>query len=266
MCLVVASLGGSARWPLVLAANRDEFHARPARPAHWWEEGIFGGRDLQAGGTWLAVTRDGRFALLTNVREPGRKDPAAPSRGALVPALLARDAALPDTLAALTDPALGYNGFNLLAGSRTQWWWGSNRGARVYAPGAGPLGLSNAQLDTPWPKLQRTRAALDRWLAQDAIEIEPLFAALADRTLAEDALLPSTGVSLDWERRLSAPFIVSESYGTRCSTVVTIDATGQLRFEERSFGPDGESAGTVVETFALPREQPARPRRPTLPA
>lgn len=264
MCLAIAALGRSSRWPLVLAANRDEFHARPTRPAHWWDEGIFGGRDLQAGGTWLAVTRDGRFALLTNVREPGRKDPAAPSRGALVPALLAPDAAFPATLAALTDPALGYNGFNLLAGSRTGWWWGSNRGARAFAPGAGPLGLSNAQLDTPWPKVVRTREAMERWLLQGSGDIEPLFAALADRTLAEDRLLPSTGVSLEWERRLSAAFIVGESYGTRCSTVVSIDADGQLRFEERSFGPQGEPLGTVVETFPLAREQ--RLSRPTLPA
>lgn len=266
MCLVVAALGQSARWPLVIAANRDEFHARPAAPAHWWEEGIFGGRDLQAGGTWLAVTRDGRFALLTNVREPERKDPSAPSRGALVPSLLTAEAALPDALAALTDPARGYNGFNLLAGARTNWWWGSNRGARSLALPSGRLGLSNAQLDTPWPKLVRTRAALDRWLAQDATDVEPVFAALGDRTLVQDASLPSTGVPLEWERRLSAAFITSESYGTRCSTVITVDAGGRLRFEERSFGADGEPTGTVVEAFALAREREVRGERPTLPA
>ena len=255
MCLVAAALGRSRRWPFVLAANRDEYHARPAAPAHWWAEGVFGGRDLKAGGTWLAVTRDGRFALLTNVREPERKDPSAPSRGALVPTLLTSEAPLPEALAVLTDPRLGYNGFNLLAGSTQGWWWGSNRGARARTLAPAALGLSNAQLDTPWPKLVRTRGALERWLHDDSPDVEPLFAALADRRLAEDAVLPSTGVSLEWERRLSAPFIVGENYGTRCSTVITIDAAGALRFEERSFDPRGELTGSVVETFALPRQQ-----------
>ncbi len=251
MCLAVLALDAHQDWPVVLAANRDEFHARPAAPAAWWPEGILAGRDLEAGGTWLGVTRDGRWALLTNVREPQRHDPAASSRGAIVPSLLAVPA---DPLAAIgrmLDDGARYNGFNAIAGAKDRAAWGSNRGERIRPLAPGVHGLSNAALDTPWPKVVRTRDRVERWAASRSSSLDPLWEALADRALAADAELPATGVSLEWERRLSAPFIVSPGYGTRCSTLLLVGSAGRIRFVERSFDPSGALVGEVDETFRL---------------
>ena len=255
MCLAVLALDAHPRFALVLAANRDEFHARPALPAAWGTrapfDDILAGRDLAAGGTWLGVHRDGRFAFVTNVRQGTGRDPEARSRGELVPRVLAPGVRLDEAFAELAHHGQAYNGFNLLAGDAAGARWMSNRdaGARDLAPGV--HGLSNATLDTPWPKVVRTKAALARWIARDGTDTETLFAALADRRGAPDADLPATGVTLERERVLAAPFIVSPGYGTRCSTVLTFDRRGQARFEERSFGPDGEPQGSVVETFTL---------------
>jgi len=251
MCLALLALDAHLRYAAVVAANRDEYHARPTAPAAWWDEGWLGGRDLLAGGTWLGVTRQGRFALLTNFRDPARNDPSAPSRGALVPAVLSGHDGVDATLERLRDAGRRHNGFNLLAGTRTRAAWMTNRapGVQVLAPGS--YGLSNALLDTPWPKVERSKAALRQWLARGDADIEPLFAALADRGIATDAELPSTGVTLAWERRLSAPFILGETYGTRSSTVLTIDHAGEVRLVERSFDPAGALTGEVDLAFSV---------------
>jgi uncharacterized protein with NRDE domain len=152
MCLALLAFDAHARYPVVIAANRDEFHDRAAAPAGWWQEGWLAGRDCVAGGTWLGITRGGRWALVTNVREPGRHDPAAPSRGTLVPNVLAHPASIADGLARVVGTAAGYNGFNLAAGNTREAHWGSNRAAGPRALAAGVYGLSNATLDTPWPK------------------------------------------------------------------------------------------------------------------
>lgn len=251
MCLALVAIATHPRYPLVVAANRDEFHHRPAAAAHWWPEGWLAGRDLGAGGAWLGVTRYGRWGLVTNVREPTRHDPAAPSRGALVPTFLRAGGDSASAVAATIASAGSSNGFNLVGGVRDQAAWGSNRSANVRVLPAGISGLSNAQLDTPWPKLRRATAALQGWcLAADA-SLDRLVDLLGDRTLAPDDELPATGVSLAWERVLSAPFIVSEAYGTRCSTVLTIDRDGRVGFVERSFAPDGSAIGEVRESFRL---------------
>ena len=254
MCLAVVALDAHPRYRLVIAANRDEFHARAASPANWWPDDgmrILAGRDLAAGGTWLGITPRGRWALVTNVRDPSRNDPSKPSRGALVGRLL-RDArpariALDDLL---TDGAR-YNGFNLLGGDPGNAHWASNRADRAHSLAPGLHGLSNAGLDTPWPKVVRVKGALAAWTAEGTAAIEPLFDALADRTLADDDALPSTGVSRERERMLSAPFIVSDTYGTRCSTVVTVDRDGAARFFERTFDARGDARGDVDERFRL---------------
>jgi uncharacterized protein with NRDE domain len=164
MCLALIAFAAHPRYRLVVAANRDEFHARPTAAAAWWDEGILAGRDLKAGGTWLGVDRRGRFALITNVRDPARHDPGAPSRGALVPRLLA-SSALAVSLPALVRDAAGYNGFNLIAGGGTSLYWGSNRAAAPAALDPGIYGVSNHLLDTPWPKVERTKEAFRRWCA-----------------------------------------------------------------------------------------------------
>lgn len=258
MCLVVVALDAHPHYALVVAANRDEFHARDSLAAHWGEAppfaGILAGRDLTAGGTWLGVRRDGRWALVTNVRRGGRHDPNAPSRGGLVPAIL-NDASPPQTaLAGLMRDAARYNGFNVLAGTIGFATWASNRAPEAQALSPGVHGLSNALLDTPWPKLTRTRDAVGAWAARGGTDLSALFEVLADRTQAPDDALPATGVSIERERLLSAPFIVSDDYGTRCATVLAVTRSGEARFVERTFDVRGEVRGEAAFDFEIARE------------
>jgi uncharacterized protein with NRDE domain len=256
MCLAIVALNVHPRYALVIAANRDEYHARPTAPAQWWTDDggqvtLLAGRDLEAGGTWLGVTRSGRWGFVTNVREGGHRDTAAPSRGSLVPRVL-RDKRDPQTaLTAAIADAAHYNGFNLMAGDVASACWGSNRGEQGRSITSGVHGLSNARLDTPWPKLARTQAGVAAWAQEGRDDIEPLFALLSDRTRARDDELPETGVSLEWERVLSAPFITGERYGTRCSTVLCISHEGMARFVEQTFDAHGEPAGRVDTAFTL---------------
>ena len=254
MCLTVIALDVDPRYTVVVAANRDEFHARPAQSAHWWETSsgseVLAGRDLQQGGTWLGVTRRGRWGFVTNVREPGRHDPRAPSRGALVPTLLGDARPIDDAMAATTAQGTALNGFNLVGGEGLRAAFGSNRGRLVRALPPGVHGVSNADLDTPWPKLMRARRGLAAWITS-AGDLDLLFDVLADRTTAADADLPSTGITRERERLLSSPFIVSADYGTRCSTVLTIARDGDVRFVERSFDSDGRIVGVATHRFRL---------------
>jgi len=258
MCLALVAIDAHPRYRCVIAANRDEFHARPAAPAAWGEAapfiGILAGRDLKAGGTWLGVTGEGRFAFLTNVREPHRHMVSAPSRGELVLRVLdtANDPA--DALAGVAADGAAYNGFNLLCGDARGAVWMSNRAASPLPVGAGIHGLSNALLNTPWPKVTQTKAAFAKWAIHADADIQPLFALLADRTVAPDSALPATGVAFEWERVLSAPFIVSEGYGTRCSTVVTIDRDGNVQLIERTFDKRAAVTGEVAFGFTLGAE------------
>jgi uncharacterized protein with NRDE domain len=245
MCLAAFALNAHPRFPLVIAANRDEFFARPAVPMAWWADqpDILAGRDLSAGGTWFGLTRGGRLALLTNVREPGRQNPAAPSRGALVVDWLASS----DNASAFAQLlAAGYNGFNLITAdlARNTWHWLSNRAPAPVALGAGIHTLSNAALDTSWPKTVSLRAAMADALRQtaDADDLtHRLLVALADPTPAPDAALPDTGIGLARERQLSPRFIrmPDAGYGTRCSTVLVREAGGTTHVVERSVTPDG---------------------------
>lgn len=253
MCLALVALDAHPRYRCVIAANRDEFHARAAEPAHWWDEGLLAGRDLAAGGTWFGVTRAGRWALITNFREGIPRDPHAPSRGALVTRLL-RSPGSPLRSAAMLLPEAGrYHGFNLLVGETGDAAFASNRASGALALGAGIHGLSNHLLDTPWPKLLQGKARLAAWLADDDPPIDTAFALLADRAPAGDAALPSTGVSARWERLLSSAFIVSPEYGTRSSTLLTIAADDSARFIERSFDARGSTTAEVAFEFALER-------------
>jgi uncharacterized protein with NRDE domain len=251
MCLALFALDVHPRYALVVAANRDEYHARPTAPAAWWDRGWLAGRDLEAGGTWFGVTRAARWAFVTNVRDPSRFDPHAPSRGALVPAVLGDAEAPSASIGRIVTAAMASNGFNVVAGEAHDACWGSNRAESSRALAAGIYGISNAALDTPWPKVERTKSALQTWVARADEDLGPLFAMLADTSGAPDDELPATGIPLDRERLLAPPFIVSETYGTRCSTILTVDRAGNAHFIERSFDAHGAATGEVDQRFAV---------------
>ena len=251
MCLALIALNAHPRLPLVIAANRDEFHAREAAPAHWWPDGILAGVDRVGGGTWFGVDRHGRWALVTNFREGVPRDPNAPSRGMLVTRALAERAPPIACAAAIAVDASRYHGFNLLVGELAQAAYSSNRASGAIALTSGIHGLSNHLLDTPWPKVRHSKARLVAHLKTGDERLEPLFELLADRTQAEPVSLPSTGVSPEWERLLSSAFIVDPRYGTRCSTVLAIGRDGTARFAERSFDAGGSLTGEVAFDFAI---------------
>lgn len=261
MCLAVIAVDAHPRHAVVIAANRDEFHAREARRAHWWDDdagcALLAGRDVRQGGTWLGINRHGRWAFVTNVREPGRNDPQAPSRGALVPLVLrdGRDAGA--AVERIAAQAVAHNGFNLVGGGRMSATFASNRTAGARALPHGVSGLSNAALDTPWPKLLRAKAGVAAWAASGTDDLDALFDVLNDRRIADDDALPDTGLSRERERLLSAPFIVSRDYGTRCSTLLALGRDGAVQFLERSFDAAGEVTGDVVHRFRIEARQPA---------
>lgn len=221
MCLLAIAWHDHPQHRLVLAGNRDEAHARPTAAADWWADApqVLGGRDLVAGGSWLAVARDGRFAVVTNHRDLRRPQPAdAPSRGALVREFVTGREAAAEFATRLAAEAHRYAGFNLLIGDGDALWYASNRApARMLAPGR--YTLANATLDETWPKTRALRERFDRALS-GAVETEDLFAALADRGTHADAELPDTGLDLARERALSAAHIVTPAYGTRAASVL----------------------------------------------
>ena len=252
MCLILLAWQCHPRYPLVVAANRDEFFARPTAAAWFWADApdVFAGRDLEAGGTWLGITRHGRFAALTNYRDPQRQLPGKRTRGELVAGFLCGTGSPAAYANGIAASGGNYNGFNLLVADRDALHCVSNVDgvARRLAPGI--YGLSNHLLDTPWPKIARARGRLADSL--DAVpDTAPLFDLLRDETIAPDAELPRTGVSLEWERLLSAAFVRSPDYGTRNSTVALLGIDGHADFEERSFGPGGVPAGIVRGRFSL---------------
>jgi uncharacterized protein with NRDE domain len=234
----------------VIAANRDEYHARPAAPLAPWPDlpGVVGGRDLQANGAWFAADDRGRFGIVTNFREFGRPRRSAPSRGGLIPAYLGGTAGPGDCLRGLETDAPGFAGFNLLLADRDSLWYASNRAdqfARELPPGI--YGLSNEFLDTPWPKLVRVRDRFGELLNSPAsASIGSLMAGLlellADRETAPPESLPPGDLPPEWARKLSAPFVLDPGYGTRCSTILIGGLAGQ-HLVERRFDADGRVSG-----------------------
>jgi len=267
MCLAIVALDTHPRYRVVIVANRDEFHARPAAPAHWWTSGILAGQALIGGGAWFGVTRSGRWALVTNYREGIPRDPDAPSRGRLVTAALLDPSPPLLCAAAIARDGARYHGFNLLVGEltpqgeretreslpgdRSTAAYVSNRASGAIALDEGIHGLSNHLLETPWPKLVRSKARLAVALDGQALDTAAAFALLADRQPADDATLPMTGVSRERERMLSSAFIVSPDYGTRCSTVFTLARDGSANFVERSFDAAGNMTGEAAHAFTV---------------
>ncbi|MGM0587801.1 MAG: NRDE family protein [Bacteroidota bacterium] len=241
MCLITFSLRRHPKYYLVLVANRDEFYKRPTQPSHWWGTypDILAGRDEQAGGTWMGINKQGDWAAITNVRAPGNYNENAPSRGDLVKDFLLQSPAPRAYLKTLSTHMRNYNGFNLILGNAEEAWYLTNSIKRHQPqPLLGDLyGLSNDQLNTPWPKVERACVRLDRYKNQSKIDSQELINELVDTSIAPDEELPSTGVPQDLERQLSAMFIQTPEYGTRCSTVLLIGYDGTVQWREHSYIP-----------------------------
>lgn len=257
MCLIVIAYGAHPDYPVIIAANRDEFYARPTRPMAVWDDdpSVVAGRDLEGGGTWMGISRRGRLAALTNYREPGRRKATAPSRGQLVSAFLMGGESLNEYIKDI-DPRIGdYNGFNLLLSENGRWLYTSNRAGSPRYLSPGVHGLSNHLLDTPWPKVRRSCRAVETLLdARRPPDMEALMAVLQDRSVPADAELPHTGIGMEWERRLGAVFIHSPIYGTRASTVLMVDRDGKARIRERTFDVAGMT-GETEQTLLLAGDQ-----------
>ena len=237
---------------LIVAANRDEFFQRPTAPVGYWQDcpEVLAGRDLQQGGTWMGVNRAGRFAALTNVREPLAFRGTAKSRGLIVADFLTGDTEPRAHLTQLAKQRDDYNGFNLVCGSAKHLYTFGTVDGHIAELPPGVFGLSNHKLDTPWPKVESSKRALQNALAHRPEELESeLFSMLSDTTLADDADLPNTGVGIEKERWLSPIFIHATGYGTRSSTLLLVDYAGNARFVERTFNAEGEPDST--RRFAL---------------
>jgi uncharacterized protein with NRDE domain len=252
MCLIVFAWKAHPEFPLVVAANRDEFHARPTAAAGFWDDqpGILAGRDLESMGTWLGVTRSGKFAAVTNFRDATSAPREAVSRGLLASRYLASAAAPGAFAKTIAADGGAYRGFNLLVGDGQEMWWVSNRGSEALELEPGLHGLSNHLLDTPWPKVAQGKARLLEALAR-APAVEPLLTLLSDTAEAAEEDLPDTGIGAQRERLLSPARIVSPSYGTRSSSALVVGADGRVRFAERAFGSDGSELDTRRYEFFL---------------
>jgi uncharacterized protein with NRDE domain len=253
MCLIAFAWRAHPRYELVLAANRDEFHQRPAAAAQFWPEApqLLAGRDLSQGGTWCGITRAGRVAAVTNYRDPSRAEPGKRSRGHLVRDYLLGGLNAETAAEAIEKEKDSFSEFNLLLGDSEGLWYVGSRALGPQRITPGVHGISNGAFDLAWPKVRHARAGLERLLQAEDLAPEALFEILASRRIAPDSELPDTGVGLQLERFLSAPFIVSPDYGTRASTVLLVARSGEVRFIERRFNAAGECTGETDETFHI---------------
>lgn len=256
MCILFIAVQKHPKFPLIIAANRDEFHPRPTLASHFWDDSphLLGGRDLTAGGTWMGVTRNGRISALTNIRNPSRNNEDAKTRGELVTQFLNKDISLDAYASILESSVDDYNGYNLLYGSLLPLKMSvfNNHTLRHQQLSTGYYGLSNASLDKPWPKIERGKQALaDYCESHNEIDTRILFRLLGDNTQADDQDLPETGVPYEWEKQLSSIFIHGEGYGTRSSTVLTVDNNNHVEWIEHSFNANGDMIDEQTFGFDL---------------
>jgi uncharacterized protein with NRDE domain len=257
MCLILFSYRMHPDYRLIVAANRDEFYARPTATLDYWADhpDVLAGRDLKDNGTWLGVARSGRLAAITNYREPAAHIENAPSRGSLIGDFLIGNASPERYLKAVSKISNAYNGFNLIAGDLSGLYYYSNRAPRVRLLQPGLYGISNHLIDTAWPKIKKGKVLLQGQLSgREKIDIEKIWQILADRTLPADKELPDTGVGLEWERILAPLFISSPEYGTRSSSIILMEYSGRTTFMERTFlnaANAAEEGETVTYSFNI---------------
>jgi uncharacterized protein with NRDE domain len=257
MCLIVFAYNAHPSYHLILAANRDEFYERPSSPADFWEDApqILAGKDLKEGGTWLGITRAGKFAAITNYRDPAAFKINAQSRGKLVRDFLCGDQSADKYLKNISKQSDKYNGYNLILRDNDGLYVFSNRGEKQKL-GAGIYGLSNHLLDTSWPKVLQAKKELKRTLNERGAALEDaLFAILSGRHVAPDDKLPATGVGREWERLLSPIFIKSPNYGTRSSTILLFGKNKRVKFVEKVFDEKSELWLTSRFSFFTEKEK-----------
>ncbi|MCX8517883.1 MAG: NRDE family protein [Rhodoferax sp.] len=274
MCVIAWNWQPASATPLLLLANRDEFYARPSQHLHWWPDApVLAGRDLQAGGSWLGLSRSGRLAALTNYRRPAENPAEKPtlSRGTLVVGFLQGNMDAESYLQQVAGQAGNYQPFNLLVFDGRQLLGLESRRRRVFAIAPGVSGVSNADFDTPWPKLQRLKQGLTRQL-QAGVELPDLLPLLQDTRRADAAHLPDTGLALEWERQLSAIWLATPEYGTRASSIVqwgqdmatfleqTYDRQGLLGRTQQSFTPAFSGSGLIAPGYIPSGDQTVRRR------
>jgi len=253
MCLIAFSYKHHPDYDLILAANRDEFYQRRTRKARFWESHpqLLAGKDLEAGGTWLGITKSGRLSALTNYRDSETRKPDAPSRGQLPLNYLTDEIHPKQYLQEVRLKASQYNGFNLLVGKPRSLYYISNKTLNIEKLQPGVHGISNHLLDTPWPKVEKARSRLDRITLEPDFTTDDIFEMLHDQTKAPTPLLPDTGVGMEKEKELSSIFIDMEEYGTRSSTVLLISREGKVTFEERYYNNRVDEIGECSYTFTI---------------
>ncbi|MHB1418601.1 MAG: NRDE family protein [Bacillota bacterium] len=249
MCLIIFAYNCHPEYSLIVAGNRDEFYDRPTEKASFWPEEpyILAGKDLEQSGTWMGITQHGRFAAITNYRDPASVRDNVLSRGLIISGYLSTKEEPPKYLEVLDKSRNNYNGFNVLLMEKGDMWYYSNHGGVAEKVKPGIHGLSNHLLDTPWPKVDKGKKAMQKIIQNGSEDMATkLLDFLSDRQPAKDEELPDTGVPYDWEKLLSSPFICSPTYGTRSSTVLLVGRYGSIKFYERSYGSDGLPLGSDV--------------------
>jgi uncharacterized protein with NRDE domain len=253
MCLIFIAFKNHSRYKLIAATNRDEFYKRTTAPASFWPDHpeILGGRDLEASGTWLGMTRKGRICMVTNFRDPKNVIQNAPSRGKLVTGFLLDHVSGEQYLNKVKAKSHRYNGFSLIAGTVDSLHYLSNYKDGVILLNSGLFGLSNHLLETPWPKVEKGKKEIQSILKSPVVHANDLFHVLSDDMVSPDELLPDTGVGLDLERLLSPAFIKTPGYGTRSSTVILVDYANHVSFHERVYDPGADKFSHQVFEWTI---------------
>lgn len=258
MCFIVFNFKKHNKYKLIFCANRDEFYKRKTEKLHYWhlfdeseKNRILAGRDLESGGTWLGITKSGRFAALTNFREGIAKNPDKISRGLIVKNYLEGSYDPRNYAKRLEADKEYYEGFNLLFGSKDELYYFSNRSNGLLPISEGIYGLSNATLDTPWPKIRRGKRIFDKIISYDEVPVEALFEMLSDDEKPENRELPFTGVSEEFEKELSPIFVKMNAYGTRSSSVILIDYNDNVEFYEKNYDSSGKEVNNSYYSFQI---------------
>lgn len=252
MCLIVFAYKYHPEYPFILAGNRDEFHQRPTEKLHIWDGNpkILAGKDLEAGGTWLGINQHGKFAALTNHRDLSNIKENAPSRGFIVTDILKSDLSTSDQLSDMSPNFSEYNGFNLIAGALDDLYYVSNHGNSLQKIKPGLYGISNASLNTPWPKTNNALESFSNALNDEQPDEREIFDMLCDTNRYPQSMLPDTGLSPELEQAVSSIFILTDDYGTRSSALLTLDKTGKVKFIEKTYLP-GTTDVTNTEEFHI---------------